>query len=269
MKNKLIVLLMIIGVIVISICGILFFKNKLKKEIVNNKVESNNSKENNEIEILEYMDSMLCYRNTYTSIVKNYSDRVYEVMDKYCSGYDLIGDSVVGTKVKCNYNQYEHSYETMELIPYGESIKFQIAKMHESTFNLANYNENLSFEEVVKLQSQEGINYVTGEKIGKDGYFEITGMFIMNGNNISEAVWKSNSRAKKISVIINNEEEYGFDLEDTMEVQLIDLNYRQDGIDTPIDLEIKILDVYEGEVSDNVFISDIGFGLESSIKGGR
>ena len=44
MKNKLIVLLMIIGVIVISICGILFFKNKLKKEIINNKVESNNSK---------------------------------------------------------------------------------------------------------------------------------------------------------------------------------------------------------------------------------
>ena len=101
------------------------------------------------------------------------------------------------------------------------------------------------------------------------GYFEITGMFIMNGNNTSEAAWKSNSRAKKISVIINNEEEYGFDLEDTMEVQLIDLNYRQDGIDTPINVEIKILDVYEGDVSDNVFISDIGFGLESSIKGGR
>ena len=104
MKNKSIVLLIIIGVVAISIYGILFFKNKLKKEIVNNKVESNNSKENNEIEILEYMDSMLCYRNTYTSIVKNYSDRVYEVMDKYCSGYDLLGDSAVWTEVKCNYN---------------------------------------------------------------------------------------------------------------------------------------------------------------------
>ena len=91
----------------------------------------------------------------------------------------------------------------------------------------------------------------------------------MNGNNSSEAEWKNNSRAKKIKVIINENEEYIYNLDDTSEVQLIDLNYTQNNTAKPINVKIKILEKYNGDISGDVYISDIRFGLDSSISGGR
>lgn len=54
-----------------------------------------------------------------------------------------------------------------------------------------------------------------------------------------------------------------------MNVQLIDLNYIQNEIETPIDIKIEILEKYDGNISDRVFISDIRFGINSSIPRGR
>lgn len=236
--------------------------NKSTNELIVDK-ESNNEFENQEYII----ESLLCQKNTYYSIIENYKDNLNEILEKYCTDYALLGDSAVWLEIESNYEQYEQGSSNSNLEKYVDIINIQIAKIHESTFNLENYNENLSLKDLVKLQSEEGIDY-TGELIGKDGYFEITGMLIMNGNNTSEEDWKNNSRAKKIVVIIDDEE-YGFDLQDTMDVQLIDLNYRQESIDKPIDIEIKIVDVYEGDISDDVFISDIRFGVNSSIHNGR
>lgn len=272
MKRKIAI---IIVLIVVGILGACFLLGKDDSKVTNknaNDVLENNEISQDENEELENQDaiieSLLCQRNTYYSILENYNENYDEILEKYCTDYALLGDSAAWVEIESNYEQYEQNYmEVVNLEKYVENINIQIAKLHESIFNLENYSENLSLEELVELQSEEGTDY-SGNLIGKDGYFEITGMLIMNGNNTSEETWKNNSRAKKIVVIID-EEEYGFDLENTMDVQLIDFNYRQESTDTPINIEIKVVDTYEGESSDDVYISDIRFGLNSSISGGR
>ena len=69
----------------------------------------------------------------------------------------------------------------------------------------------------------------------------------MNGNNESEKEYKNNSRAKKIKLTINDDKQYIFDLKDTNKVQIFDIDYRQNTIETPVKLDIEFLDKYNGE----------------------
>ena len=91
----------------------------------------------------------------------------------------------------------------------------------------------------------------------------------MNGNNESEDTYMSFDRAKKIKVTANDEEEYIIELNDTNEVQIFDINYKQNSIQTPVNLKIEVLDTYEGEKDSDVYISDVQFAIESNIPQGR
>ena len=94
-------------------------------------------------------------------------------------------------------------------------------------------------------------------------------MFIMNGNNESEEDYKNNSRAKKIKVTINKEKEYTFELKDTNKVQVFNIGYKQNNIEKPVNIEVEVLDKYKGEKTEDIYISDIQFGIESNIPQGR
>jgi len=49
-----------------------------------------------------------------------------------------------------------------------------------------------------------------------------------------------------------------------MEVQLIDLEYSQIS-ESDINVEIEVLDTYKGSKSNDIYISDIQFGLGTNI----
>ena len=120
-----------------------------------------------------------------------------------------------------------------------------------------------------RLQAEYGTDY-RGELLKhEECFYEVTGMLLMNGNNTTAEDWKNNARAKKIKVTINDTEEYFFDLLDTNEVQLIDVNYIQNNIDTPISIKIEVLEFYQGEQSNDIYISDVRIGFNSSVNGAR
>ena len=91
----------------------------------------------------------------------------------------------------------------------------------------------------------------------------------MNGNNESEDSYIAYDRAKKIKVTANNEKEYIFELKDTNEIQIFDIDYRQNDIKTPVNFKIEVLETYEGEKDADVYISDIQFDITSNILQGR
>ena len=84
-------------------------------------------------------------------------------------------------------------------------------------------------------------------------YEELHGFSIMNGNCESEEAYINNARAKKIQVTINNETVKTFELKDTKEVQLFDLNYTQTDISKPINVKIEVLEIYEGKETNNLY----------------
>ena len=137
-----------------------------------------------------------------------------------------------------------------------------------NTCYINNYDNTIidkGIEEQIKYQAEI---YPKCHQVNESLYFEITGMIIMNGNNTSEDAFYNNSRAKKIKIIFNDEQEKIFELKDTMDIQLIDLQYKQEDISKPIDIKIEVLETYEGEKTKDIYISDIQFGVNSNITHG-
>ena len=87
----------------------------------------------------------------------------------------------------------------------------------------------------------------------------------MNGYNTTDENWKNNARAKKIKVTINNDKEFILELENSIEAQTFDIEYLQDNLDAPMNIDIEVLESYPGEKTDDVYISDIRFGFFSSL----
>jgi len=170
-------------------------------------------------------------KNTFLSIrnlcavggVSFWLEKEREIFDKYFTLATGNGDF----KVESNYRQYQ---------------------LNEDNF-ITKYNEKIK----IKLSDTTSVeNYYVCPKI--------TGMLVMNGNNKSEEDYYSNSRAKKIKVTINGEKEQILELKDTMEVQLIDLEYSQIS-ESDISVDIEVIDTYKGSKSNDIYISDIQFGI--------
>ena len=150
---------------------------------------------------------------------------------------------------------------------YTNKISYDIA-----VFNETYYDGYYDLETCVKNQYDKLVvkkDYQHYENIPKSFYYEIPNMFIMNGNNESEEEYKNNSRAKKIKITINKEKEYTFELKDTNKVQIFDVGYKQNNIEKPVNIEVEVLDKYKGEKTEDIYISDIQFGIESNIPQGR
>lgn len=93
--------------------------------------------------------------------------------------------------------------------------------------------------------------------------FSLTGISIMNGDNTSEEEYNNHARAKKILVTIDNKNKYIFNLEDTNKPQLLGINYEKEEIMHPINVKIEVLEIYPGLKTDDVYINELGFGVDS------
>lgn len=193
--------------------------------------------------------------------IKSFDERYYNIFG--------IGDSTKIIDWISNYTRYCYpDNENNNLSSkYTDKISYDIA-----IFNETYYDGYYDLETCVKNQYDKLVvkkDYQHYENSPKSFYYEIPNMFIMNGNNESEEKYKNNSRAKKIKVIINKEKEYTLDLKDTNKVQVFDIGYRQNNIEKPVKIEVEVLDKYKGEKTEDIYISDIQFGIESNIPQGR
>ena len=72
-----------------------------------------------------------------------------------------------------------------------------------------------------------------------------------------------------LKIIINDEKEYEIDLKDTNEIQIFNIGYKQDTIEHPVNIVVEVLEQYDGEKNNDVYISDIQFSIDSNIPQGR
>jgi len=210
--------------------------------------------------------------------------------DMYC-----IGDSNDGALIETNYKQYDWNLEYDEegnpkeknLKEYKDIIKIKLGKVNYSCLEKLDYKNTIIDEEGMVIERKESTieetlyfqdnefktnwnEYYHGDKdFNEQLYFKITGMLLMNGNNVTEEDYQNSSRAKKIKIIFDEKEEKTIDLADTKDAQFIDLEYIHYDISKPVDISIEILETYEGNVSNNTYIADIQFGISSNIPSGR
>jgi len=52
-------------------------------------------------------------------------------------------------------------------------------------------------------------------------------------------------------------------------VQIFNIDYKQNTIEKPVGIEVEVLETYAGEKTEDVYISDIQFSIESNIPQGR
>lgn len=199
------------------------------------------------------------------SLMKNDYDE--EIFLKYYSEGIEKGDIPNYPIIECNYEN--------NLGKYTKPIIFTMAMVKDYLYNYPSDSDSRidtkelrKFEKALREEKKERIESGFDLNSTKEIYESLNGISIKNGNCKSEDSYKNNSRAKKLQVTINNKEKHIIELEDTMEVQFFDLNYKQYDIGTPITVKIELLEKYEGLVSDDVYIHEIGVGINSYGFGG-
>ena len=202
---------------------------------------------------------------------------LYELIKKYANikdseFYDYYfdwGDSTKIIDIDSNYARYVYpDNENNDLsAKYTKKIKYSI-----SEFNELYYDGYYSLEQCTKNQYNKLVkekNYYHYENVPDKLYYSIGSVLVMNGNNESKEDFVNNSRAKKIKIIINDEKEYEIDLKDTNEIQIFNIGYKQDTIEHPVNIVVEVLEQYDGEKNNDVYISDIQFSIDSNIPQGR
>lgn len=166
------------------------------------------------------------------------------------------------------------NYEIIEneekLGKYTKPLTFNMAVVKDSLYpdNTDTLINNLKVFKPLLLKERTDWQTYSDNDI-PELYMSLNGLSIMNGNNSSEESYNNNSRAKKIQVTINDTKSYTFELKDTNDVQIFDIDYKQSDIGKPITVKVEVLEKYEGLVSEDVYINEIGFGLGQSGYGGR
>lgn len=199
------------------------------------------------------------------ALLKKYGEN-YDIFEKYNSKYCPGGDSQILDIIESSTGNTDGEIGIISGV-----IEFNMAKVKYYIFpndgesitlseeNLRTFASNLK-KERQKYNSMGGYN-------NNEPYEVLNGISIMNGNNNSEDLYNSFSRAKKIEIIVDNDLVKTFDLEDTNEVQTFDINYEHTDISKPINVKIKVLETYPG-TSDDCMISEIGFGMSENGYGG-
>ena len=294
-KNKITAIIATLGIIV---CGGVAYATVVPqewKDNVNHVISSfffgkENEQENESTEFSTGIQDKTI-ENVLTSEKENI-EKYSQLIDADVYG---IGDSNGGTLVESNYAQYDWDIEYDEdgnalkkpLQKYSDIINIKLGMVNytclenfgrENTILDENGNvierKESTIEEELEYQYNEFTtnwnDYYYGEEKFEDKlYFKITGMTLMNGNNISEEDYYNNARAKKIKVTFNGEKEEIINLSDTMQAQFIDLEYLQNDISKPVDITVEVLETYAGNTSNDTYIADIQFGINSNIPMGR
>ena len=291
-KNKIITLVSILGIIT---CGGVAYATIIPQEWKNNITNLINSYFGTEYKTSDYTGEV--QEKTLEGILE--SDK--QNIEKYSRLLDAdtygIGDTNSGTLIESNYDQYnwtQYDYDEngepiknginlkkysdvicikMAMINYGCIEKFEIENTILDKNGKVIKRIEPTMDEILSYQYNEFSNnwdeyYYREEKLDEELYFKITGMTLMNGNNLTTDNYYNNARAKKIKVTINDKEEI-INLLDTPKAQFVDLSYIQKDITKPIEINVEILEVYDGKISEDVYIADIQFGMTSNIPMGR
>lgn len=194
-------------------------------------------------------------------------------------------DSTEILGVETNYPQFDYDSDDKKIYKYNDSISYKMADFYEdyyyleTSLNFDNFNSEV--EKVMKssLKKQTEYQYNNLKKLKKwhgyreinykDLYYKVGKLAIMNGNNKNKTTYKNNSRAKKIRVTVNNDKKYTFNLKDTNKVQVFDINYKQNTVKKPVEMKVEVLETYDGDKSNDIYISDLQFTMETNIPQGR
>jgi len=292
-KNKITGLIASLGIIT---CSGIVYATVVPVEIkntINNKISAFFGIETNYNEEIDY--DIGIQEETLDDIIASDKENLEDYSELTNPEIYGIGDSNSGTLLESNYKQYDWNSEYDEdgnivektIKEYEEAINIKIGKVNSGCIEKLN-NENMiidefgnvletketTIEETLEYQYNEfktnWNEYYYGEEEFKEQlYFKITGMLIMNGNNSSEEDYYNHARAKKIKVIFNEQDEKIINLEDTKNVQFIDLQYIHYDISKPVNISVEVLEMYEGKVNNDIYVADVQFGISSNIPQGR
>lgn len=211
---------------------------------------------------------------TIYSLSKKYSsywdNPFYNYIYSYIEFQDTGGTEI--HKWESNYSQYDMRYynEKINLEKYTDKITYKTGLFNEVCIRTDEKTiEEMANSQYNNLVLEEKNYHYTDIPEDRKFYYEVPSMIVMNGNNASEEDYKNNARAKKIKVIVNNEKEYVFNLKDTNAVQVFDLNYKQNTIEKPVNITVEVLETYAGEKTEDIYMSDIQFAINSNIPQGR
>lgn len=147
----------------------------------------------------------------------------------------------------------------------GEKIKVNAFSSSEHINNYVGVKykrENVTIEDVEEylLSKYNILNF----------YNEVKQIAIINGNAKTDELWKNNGRVKKLKLTIDNKDEYIFELEDSKDLQLFDINYKNESITKEINMEFEIIEVYSGEKYEDVCLTSLYLsGGTNLLWGGR
>lgn len=274
------VILLIITVI--SIMAVLVMYNMLvevKKSENNttnfNVINSSNVKEENQnntkVHYIDYARDTSYVEDVYGEKLNAENTLKYAVMKEYgkekFEGYQFAyasfgheGDSAAWEEIDSNYEEHKRGSE-IKIGKYTEIINSELAVLNEA----GRYNESMTLKQRVTAMYKS----IKDNNFYKDARFQLTGMCIMNGNSTSEEDYNNNSRAKKIKVTVNDEKEYIFELEDTNKPQLFDMDVEQSDISSTMNVKVEVLETYKGLNCEDVYITEIGFGINGGVLGAR
>lgn len=194
------------------------------------------------------------------AVMKEYGEEKFKDHQFAYASFGHQGDSAAWEEIDSNYDEHKRGSE-IKIGKYTEIINSEMAVLNEA----GRYNESMTLKESVSSM----YNSIKNNNFYKDAKFQLTGMCIMNGNCTSEEDYNNNSRAKKIKVTINDEKEYIFELEDTNKPQLFDMDVEQLDISKTMNVKVEVLETYKGLKNEEVYITEIGFGLNGGVLGAR
>lgn len=288
-KNKITALIASLGIIT---CSGIAYATVVPEEIkntINSKISAFFGIETDSNEEIEYNIGVQeeTLDNIFTSDKENLED-YSQLTDPDI--YD-IGDRNGGTLLESNYKQYNWNVEYDEegnpiektIQKYENIIKIKLGQVNYGCMENLDCNNTVidkdghvierkesTIEEALEYQYNEfktnwNRYYYGNEEFNEQLYFKITGMLLMNGNNLTEENYYNYARAKKIKVTFNGENAKIIDLADTMDAQFIDLQYIHYDISKPVDISVEVIETYDGKVSNDIYIADIQFGISSNI----
>lgn len=271
-----VILLFLVFVLIVSFgimwCYYNHIRNSNDLTNTNEQVNLNNNyniltQDKEKVKYVDYSKDATPVENGYEEKIHASNTINYALLKKYGYNEDIFvkyyskglasGDSP-------NCEIIESDYKN-DLGKYTEPITFNMAMVKDYLYPTNNDTLVNNLKVFKPLLLKERAGYDSESEL----YVSLNGLSIMNGNNESEEAYNNNSRAKKVQVTINNTYKYVFELKDTNEVQLFDLDYKQTDIGTPIAVKIEVLETYKGLVSEDIYMNEIGFGLEQSGFGGR
>ena len=210
---------------------------------------------------------------TIYSLSKKYSLWWDNPFSNYIHYYILSQDATTEIqRWESNYSQYDMRYfnEKINIEKYTDKITYKTGLFNEVCLRTdENTIEEMANSQYKNLVLEEKNYHYTDIPEDRSFYYEIPSMLVMNGNNTSEEAYKNNARAKKIKVIVNNEKEFVFNLKDTNAVQVFDLDYKQNTIEKPVSITVEVVETYAGEKTEDIYISDLQFSINSNIPQGR